>query len=108
MAAGLLSGITGIGGRIFLAPALIVLGWATVGRVAGLSAPFILGNSITGLAGVLFAGQHPAPDFPLFVSVALVGAVMGTLLAQRSLTERAIRLALAAVVSFAGFRLMTR
>ena len=108
VAAGLLSGITGIGGGIFLAPALIVLGWATVGRVAGLSAPFILGNSITGLAGVLFAGQHLAPDFPLFASVALIGAVIGTLLAQRYLTERAIRLALAAVVSFAGFRLKTR
>lgn len=107
-AAGLLSGVTGIGGGVFLAPALLILGWATVGRVAGLSAPFILGNSITGLAGVLLSGQQLAPDFPLFASVALVGAALGTLLAQRYLSERIIRLALAAVVSFAGFRLMSR
>ena len=49
---GFLSGLTGVGGGVFLAPLIIVLGWASPRQAAGLSAPFILANSIVGLAGV--------------------------------------------------------
>lgn len=49
--AGVASGITGVGGGVFRAPVLIGFGWATVRKAANLSAPFILGNSITGLVG---------------------------------------------------------
>lgn len=106
-AAGLLSGLSGIGGGVFIAPALIVLGWARPKQAAGLSAPFILGNSITGLAGTLLAGQHLAPEFPLYAGVALLGAAVGTMLTQR-FSERIIRFVLAAIVSIAGIRLMSR
>ena len=106
-AAGLLSGLSGIGGGVFLAPALIVLGWARPKEAAGLSAPFILGNSITGLAGVLLSGQQIAAEFPLYAAVALMGAVVGTSLTQR-ISERSVRLLLAGLVSVAGFRLMSK
>jgi uncharacterized protein len=59
--AGFISGLTGVGGGVFLTPVLIALGWATPKRAAQLSPPFILCNSILGLAGVLLAGQQPAP-----------------------------------------------
>lgn len=52
-------------------PALIVLGWARPREAAGLSAPFILSNSITGLAFALLSSQQLAPDFGLFAAAAL-------------------------------------
>eukprot|EP01036_Dinobryon_divergens_P038326 gene38326-50305_t len=97
-AAGLLSGLSGIGGGVFVAPALIVLGWARSREAAGLSAPFILGNSIAGLAGALLSGQQLAPEFPLFAAVALLGAALGVVFTRR-LSERAIRLVLAGIRS---------
>lgn len=106
-AAGLLSGLSGIGGGVFVAPALIVLGWARPKEAACLSAPFILGNSITGLAGAFLSGQQLAPEFALYAAVALLGAAAGTALAQR-LSERTVRLVLAGIVSIAGFRLLSR
>lgn len=105
--AGLMSGLSGIGGGVFLAPALIVLGWARPKEAAGLSAPFILGNSISGLAGVLLSGQQIAAEFPLYAAVALLGAVVGTVLTQ-GISERAVRFLLAGLVSVAGFRLMSK
>ena len=106
-AAGLFSGLSGIGGGVFVAPALIALGWAGPKEAAGLSAPFILGNSITGLAGALLSGQQLASEFPLYAAAALLGAAAGTAFIQR-LSERTVRLVLAGIVAFAGFRLMSR
>jgi uncharacterized membrane protein YfcA len=48
---GLLSGLTGTGGGIFLSPLLLLFGWAGARQQAGITAPFILVNSIAGLAG---------------------------------------------------------
>jgi uncharacterized membrane protein YfcA len=105
--AGLISGLSGIGGGVFIAPSLIVLGWAQPKEAAGLSAPFIVGNSTAGLIGTYYAGQSLAAEFPLYAVVALLGAVLGTALTQR-ITERAVRLILAGIVSIAGFRLMSK
>ncbi len=105
--AGLLSGISGIGGGVFVAPALIALGWARPKEAAGLSAPFILGNSVTGLAGALLAGQRFAPELPLFACVALLGAAVGTAAILR-ISERMLRLVLAAILAVAGLRLAAR
>ena len=50
---GLLAGLTGIGGGIFLSPTLILAGWETPRRTAGASVTFILANSIAGLLAVV-------------------------------------------------------
>src|SRR5947207_3247986 len=50
---GLLSGLTGVGGGIFLSPLLLLLRWADVRKTAGVSAAFILVNSAAGLLGQL-------------------------------------------------------
>src|SRR5262245_57937601 len=52
---GFVSGLTGIGGGVFLAPLLIVLRWASPRQTATLSAPFILANSVVGLIGAQLA-----------------------------------------------------
>jgi uncharacterized protein len=51
-AAGFLSGVTGVGGGVFLTPLLIVLGWTSPRHAAALAPPFILCNSAAGLAAV--------------------------------------------------------
>jgi uncharacterized membrane protein YfcA len=73
---GLLSGMVGVGGGIFLSPLLLFLGWADTKRTAAVSAAFILVNSISGLTAQL---QNSTPDWGLVVPSAVVVLVAGTL-----------------------------
>lgn len=107
-ASGFLSGLTGVGGGVFLTPMLVALGWASAKRAASLSPPFILCNSAAGLLGVLIAGQRLAPAAPLYAVGALVGAILGSTIAMHWMSERGIRYVLAAILLFAGLRLLLR
>lgn len=104
--AGFLSGLTGVGGGVFLAPMLIAFGWASPKSAAGISAPFILANSAIGLAGVLASGQRVPPDAAILAPAALLGAAMGTWIGLRFMSEQATRWVLAAILAFAGARLV--
>jgi uncharacterized membrane protein YfcA len=106
--AGFVSGLTGVGGGIFLTPLLIAFGWASPRRAAALSPPFILCNSVLGLAGVFLAGQRLAPGTLLYSAGAFAGAVIGTTIGLRWMSEGATRYALAAILLFAGSRLLFR
>nr|WP_294507376.1 sulfite exporter TauE/SafE family protein [uncultured Rhodopila sp.] len=106
--AGLVSGLTGVGGGVFLTPLLIAFGWASPRVAARLSPPFILCNSVLGLGGVLLAGQIPAPGTWLYGIGALAGAVCGTALGHRRMSEQRTRQVLAAILLFAGVRLLYR
>ncbi len=103
---GLISGLTGVGGGVFLAPTLIALRWASPKQTAALSAPFILANSAVGLVGVLFAGQLPASHFVLYAAGALGGAVVGTAIGLRWFSQMATRFVLAAILLAAGAQLL--
>jgi uncharacterized membrane protein YfcA len=87
--AGFISGLTGVGGGVFLTPLLIAFGWTSPRRAAQLSPPFILCNSVLGLAGVLLAGQQLAPGTFLYACGALAGATIGTAIGLRWMSERA-------------------
>lgn len=106
--AGFVSGLTGVGGGVFLTPLLIGIGWASPRRAASLSPPFILCNSAVGLVGVLLAGQELAPGVLLYCVGALAGAIIGTAIGLRWMSERATRYALAIILLFAGIRLLFR
>jgi uncharacterized protein len=106
--AGFISGLTGVGGGVFLTPLLIALGWASPRRAAALSPPFILCNSVMGLAGVLLAGQKLAPGIAVYSFGALAGAIIGTAIGLRWMSERGTRYVLAAILLFAGVRLLFR
>src|ERR1700694_4701321 len=62
-ALGLLSGLTGVGGGIFLSPLLLMLGWAGTKQTSAVAAPFILVNSIAGLAAVFVGKSASLPDY---------------------------------------------
>ena len=103
---GLLSGLTGTGGGIFLSPLLLVAGWATTRQASGLASGFILLNSIAGLAGnVSSVGSVPAA-LPLWAGAVLVGAVIGAEIGSRRASPPQLRLALAAVLALAGLKLI--
>jgi uncharacterized membrane protein YfcA len=103
---GLLSGLTGTGGGIFLSPLLLFTGWAGTRPTSGTSAAFILVNSIAGLAGS-FASIRYLPDaLPVWAVAAAVGGLIGSELGSRKLQSNGIRRALAAVLVIAGLKLM--
>ncbi|MGY8663816.1 sulfite exporter TauE/SafE family protein [Bradyrhizobium sp. UFLA05-109] len=103
---GLVSGLTGVGGGVFLAPVLIALRWASPKETAALSAPFIWVNSAVGLAGATYAGQLPSPQTWLYALGAVAGAMIGTTIGLRWLSETTTRYVLAAILGAAGIELM--
>ena len=54
---GFASGLTGIGGGVFLSPILLIFGWCSMRQSAAVAAGFILLNSVAGLAGYLVSDQ---------------------------------------------------
>lgn len=102
---GLLSGLTGTGGGIFLSPVLILMRWAPPKMASGVAAVFILGNSIAGLAGNIGAVQHLPPQLPLFIGAALVGAALGTILGIKLRAQWVTR-ALGIVLVIAGAKMI--
>jgi uncharacterized protein len=105
-ALGLLAGLTGTGGGIFLTPLLLFAGWASAREAAAVSAAFILVNSIAGLAGFALAGgSTPALVVPMLAFVA-VGGALGSYMGARRLAARGIAALLAAVLVIAGAKLL--
>ncbi len=105
-ALGLLAGLTGTGGGIFLTPLLIFMGWARAGTASGVSAPFILLNSVAALLGNLSATQH-MPDFALpLVAAVLIGGSVGAYLGSRRLKAGAVKRLLGVVLGIAGAKLI--
>ncbi|MTV11704.1 MULTISPECIES: sulfite exporter TauE/SafE family protein [Bradyrhizobium] len=105
-AIGLVSGLTGVGGGLFLAPTLIALNWASPKQTAALSPPFVLANSTIGLVGTLLAGQFPSSYFWLYAVAALVGAVAGTMIGLKWMSQTTARFILVAVLFVAGIQLV--
>lgn len=75
---GLLSGLTGVGGGIYLSPLLLLMGWADAKTTAAVSAAFIFANSATGLTGRLLRGQAVEPTLLPLLVAALAGGVLGS------------------------------
>ena len=105
-AIGLLSGLTGVGGGIFLSPLLLLLGWADPRKTAGVSAAFILVNSAAGLLGHLESVKLLPGEILWWAPAALVGGIVGAELGSRRLTPLAMRRMLAAVLVVAGLKLL--
>ncbi len=103
---GFLSGLTGVGGGIFLSPVLLLLGWAGAKRTAAVSVAFILVNSAAGLLGHLASLERIPPQVALWAPVVLVGGAMGSTLGSRVLPGPAIRRLLAFVLVLAGLKLL--
>jgi uncharacterized protein len=73
---GLVSGVTGVGGGIFLAPLVLSLGWATTRQTAAISVVFNLVNSASALAGA----SATLPLLPIRLPIWLLCVGFGGLL----------------------------
>jgi uncharacterized membrane protein YfcA len=103
---GLLSGLTGTGGGIFLTPLIIFMRWARTKTASAVSAFFILVNSISGLAGNI-SSTKTLPLFALpMVIAALAGGAVGSYLGSRKLSSGFIKKTLAVVLIIAGYKLI--
>lgn len=101
---GLLSGLTGVGGGIFLSPFLVLFGWAGARQTSGITAPFILVNSLAGLAGNIVAVRALPSEMLYFAAAAVLGALIGTQLAIRWFSPQALLRVLAAVLVIAAVK----
>ena len=103
---GLLSGLTGTGGGIFLTPLLLFMRWAKTKNAAAVSALFILVNSTSGLLGNLSSTKR----FPVFAIVlavaAIAGGTAGSYYGSRRFDYTVIKRLLAVVLLIAGVKLI--
>lgn len=103
---GLLAGLTGTGGGIFLSPLLLLAHWADARRTAGASVAFILVNSFAGLAGNVASVGHLPAALPVWAAAVVLGAALGAGLGARRLGGRTLRALLALVLALASAKLL--
>jgi len=103
---GFLSGITGVGGGIFLSPVLLLAGWADPRHTAGVSAMFILVNSFAGLSGNLALVPHLPVAIAPWAVAAVAGGVLGSSIGSRRLASQNLRRVLAVVLVVASVKLI--
>lgn len=105
-AIGLLSGLVGVGGGIFLTPVLLLMNWSETKTAAGNSALFILVNSAAGLAGNYAQVTVLPSNVWLWITAAVAGGIIGSLLGANKFNSLMLRRVLAAVLLFAAIKLI--
>jgi uncharacterized membrane protein YfcA len=106
-AMGLLAGLTGVGGGIFLSPLLLMLGWAGTKQTSAVAAPFILVNSIAGLAAVVVTRSAAMPTYVWALAPAvMIGGWLGAEYGARRFANPVIRRLLALVLALAGGKMV--
>ena len=103
---GLLAGLTGTGGGIFLSPLIILNAWEEPRHASGVVAAFIVLNSIAGLAGNMSSVGHLPHELPIFLASVGAGAVLGTWLGVDRLPRPWLLRTLGAVLFVAGAKLL--
>lgn len=110
---GLLAGLVGIGGGIFLAPVLHLLHWDGARKIAATCSVFILVNSLAGLTGQLMKlGKMQlmgeiSSYWMLFPAV-LIGGQIGSYWGVKRLNPNTIRLFTALLILYVAGRLLLR
>jgi uncharacterized protein len=104
---GVLSGLTGVGGGIFLSPLLLLFGWAGTKQTSALAAPFILVNSLAALAAGFVRSPALPPDYAYWLMAAvLAGGWAGAEYGSRRFANPLIRQVLAVVLGIAGGKMV--
>ncbi len=105
---GLLSGLVGIGGGIFLSPVLHFFRWSDAKKISALASVFILVNSISGLAGQFYRG---VPEMKLsfllpLLAAVFVGGQIGSRLGARKFNPIYIKRITALLILIAGLNIL--
>jgi hypothetical protein len=103
---GMLAGLTGVGGGIYLSPLLIILRWKDAKGTAGVSAAFILVNSVTSLLGRMLTGESLNPSLLPLVAAAILGGLAGSWWGADHAAPITLRRLLGVVLVIAGIKLL--
>lgn len=103
---GFLSGLTGVGGGIFLSPLLLFTRWAHIRTISGIAALFILVNSFMGLIGFVSSGRVIPEVSATWVLAALVGGIIGVKLGSEYLGSPSIKKLIGVVLLIAGIKMI--
>jgi uncharacterized protein len=106
LALGFLSGLTGVGGGIFLSPLLLYMGWAETRATSGVAAPFILANSIAGLLGHFSSVAQLPPNISAWGAAVVIGGWIGATYGSRHAPPPVLRQLLSLVLVVAGVKLV--
>ena len=101
---GLLSGTVGVGGGIFLTPLILFMGWAGTRQTAGVSAMFILVNSIAAIAGHLSSVRFLPDDIYMLGFAAVLGGTIGSYMGSRMFANGTLYQLLSVVLVIAGMK----
>lgn len=103
---GFVSGTTGTGGGVFLAPAILAMNWVSIRRTAAVTAAYNLLNSGAALIGAYgILGSLP-PALPLWLVTVGIGGTIGSFIGSRYLPESALRYILAVILIVSGIKLI--
>ena len=103
---GLLAGLTGTGGGIFLSPLIILFGWEEARKTAGVAAAFIFLNSAAGLLGNVSSVRALPAELPILAGAVAAGALIGTWAGAWRLPRQRLLQALGIVLVIAGLKLL--
>lgn len=99
---GLLSGMLGIGGGIFLSPLIILMQWGNAKQAAASAGGFIAINSVSGLVGRVAGGTFAFGEFGIpLLAVGLLGALIGSRLGAVNFSGAGVRRALGTILVIA-------
>jgi len=103
---GLISGLIGVGGGIFLSPIIISANWATIKNASGIAAFYILCNSLAGLSGHLVGLNKIDNHIIYWITAVILGGLLGSHLGTVKLNNKIILTCLFIVLLTAGLKFL--
>ena len=105
-AIGLISGIVGVGGGIFLSPIILLMKWSDPKHTSATAACFIVINSIAGLAGRQISGTISFGNLLPFLIAAGAGGIIGSWWGSKRFSNLLLQRLLGVVLLIAAAKLI--
>ena len=103
---GFVSGTTGTGGGVFLAPVILTMDWGSARETAAITAIYNLMNSAAALIGAYAAWGHIPASLPSWLVAVGAGGSAGAYIGSRYLSDRWLRGILATLLMVSGIKLI--
>ena len=103
---GLISGLIGVGGGIFLSPIIIMANWTSVKNASGVAALFILCNSVAGLTGHVIALNKIDHNIFYWIIAVVIGGLIGSDFGTNKFSNKIILTCLFLVLLTAGLKFL--